>query len=344
MSAILLIIVIIRIIMGMAAMIVNLFTLVCVVTKSYLRTSASLLIAILALSDFLHGVVNSMIYPIRALSTSWHFTHPACLASICIEGIVIIGQFFIFTMLAFERRNSLLSQLNRSTKWNRKTLVVILALVWTIIVSYHIAVTIYTADIPEGTRCTIVRYFPAFFIYIGISIFITATILLIVGYGHIAWIAYKSRNQVNTTQSIMQRRKRKKDMSVTKMMALVVGVFFILYLPFAVTLATLSSTSPLWQVYLYAVTILIYDINFCINPFIYAWRDKGFKRAMGEMASACRRKCCCFLPLPARIASTNTTTMPQVAVIQVSPALGAGLTTGNVQPLLVPREPYANIN
>ena len=99
--------------------------------------------------------------PVRNFSTAWEYYRPACLTEICIESTTILGQFATFSILAFERRNSLLFQLNRSKKWSRLSVIIVLILTWKIISLYNVAVTIFSADVPEGSHGNMANYYPA---------------------------------------------------------------------------------------------------------------------------------------------------------------------------------------
>ena len=333
-----------RYLMGIVSVVLNLFTLGCVISKSYLRSSASLLIASLAMGDLLRGLLVAILLPIAYLGWSTGVHTPTCLASSCIEATAIFTQFTSFTMLAFERRNSLLFQLNRSEKWSRLAVLVVLILMWVLIILYNVTITVIIRDkIPASPGCSFINNYPAYFSYIALSVYITATVLVLVGYGHIAVIAYKSSNQVNPAESVTQQAKRKNDMKITKMMVLVVGVSFMLYLPFVVNTATKTPSSPPWQQVLYQVSILIFDVNFWINPFIYAWRDKSFKRAFHETIAACRRLCCCCCCCCPPLQEGAGPAVVHMSILQVPTVSAAGSVSVNAN-VLVPRDPLITVS
>ena len=92
-------------------------------------------------------------------------------------------------------------------------------------------------------------------------------------------IKTKARNFLKTftrgQQSVGRRHIR-----LTKMLALVVGLYVALYVPHVV-LVLVTDRGDL--VGLVQAAVLISDINFWINPLIYAWKSKDFRKAFKKI-------------------------------------------------------------
>ena len=77
---------------------------------------------------------------------------------------------------------------------------------------------------------------------------------------------------------------------VTKLTATIVGVFYICYVPFLITLGTGPSME---ETYLYAlyITMMFYFNNRWVNPVLYAWMNPPFRAALKSLV--------CFWRTPA---------------------------------------------
>ena len=269
----------IRALNGVTAMLANLLTLVCVCKFRYLRTPANILVANIAFNDLVHGLVPFLII-MRFFSSTESATHVLCQAGIFIELITTSSEVGCFALLAMERWNGLRAQLNRRKKWSIQRTVILVGCLWMILIGWLTMLNVRYVNVTGPKNCTMYDYYPVFSLYVGGIFFILISLIIFIFYGSIAWIAYSSHNQTAEVPSAVQIQQGwKKEMRITRMMAMVCGVFFTLYSPAVLTVMFMSSQSPQWLQNLYYVTVIICDVNFWINPLIYAWRDKNFNKA-----------------------------------------------------------------
>ena len=260
-------------------MLANLLTLVCVCKFRYLRTPANILVANIAFNDFVHGLVPFLII-MRFSSSTESAAHGLCMAGLLIQVITTCAGLGCFALLAMERWNGLRAQLNRGKKWSIQRTVILVGCLWMVVIGFYTWLNVQYVSVTNPRNCTLYEYYPTFSSYVGGVFFILMFLITLIFYGSIAWIAYSSHSQVvEVSSAVQQQLARKKDMRITRMMAMVCGVFFTLYCPVLLTLMFMSPQSPQWVQDIYYVNVIIYDINFWINPFIYAWRDKNFHKA-----------------------------------------------------------------
>ena len=274
-----------RIFQSICAMVLNLVILICVVRYKYLRSSANLLVGGIALTDFIHALATAVVLPLRFLPLQWAGRTAICLTGMTSEAVTIMLELVSFAVLAMERWNSLLAKLNRSRKWTTKQVFSVTLLLWTIISVWTIGVAIFKDIQPAvGMPCVVDVYFPKYFAYVSMGVFLISSATITYFYGHIACITCSSAQRVAAAAPpTMAQQLIRHDLNITRMMAKVVGVFFCLYGPFFFIAFTISKRSPAWHRVLFYVAVLIYDVNFWINPLIYAGTDKKFQKAFEDI-------------------------------------------------------------
>ena len=284
--------IVVRIFQSVLAMLFNSLTLLCVVKYKKLRSTASILVSSIALSDFLHALATVVRLLLKFVLLEWSVESKLCITGIVLEAITIMAQLGSFMLLGMERRNSLLARLNRTKKWSPKKVTVLVIVFWLILILWNVTEGILDVKYPkEKTWCAVYHFFNIYFAYIPLVTFLVATIACLASYGHIAWIVRMSNHRVAAAETISQQNQMKRDLRITKMMAMVVGVYFVLYIPFFCIAFNMSRDSPLWYHVIFYLSVLIYDVNFWVNPIIYAWGDLNFRKAFNNLLSGCFGGC-----------------------------------------------------
>ena len=297
-----------RVCNSIAAMLCNMLTLVSFVKFKYLRSSANILVANIALSDFLHGLVFIFLI-VRSFVVTPLETRMLCMTGLIIEIATLYTELGSFMFLAIERWNSLLALLNKRKKWGNQRILIIVGCMWVMATTWTISVCVLYADSSVVKPCIGSQYFPPFFVNVTVGFFILTTLTVFIFYGGIAWQARKSHTQVAAdAPSTSQMQTRKRDMQITRMMAMVCGVFFALYCPMLLMSFVMSPRSSDWHRGIFYVTVLFYDVNFWINSVIYAWRDKNFRKAFNTILKRIRAlfpECPCSGPPAGHVAGGN---------------------------------------
>ena len=263
-----------------AAVCLNVLTLVCVVKYENLRNPAGVLVVCLAITDTLHGLAVFTL-PMRANSRH------VCTISLTVEGFSLCAQLMTFILIAMERRNLLLSQLGRSQKWQVWKVILAVIMGWTAIATVLVAYAILTPMVPTEGTCTQPDTFQKSYIILNFIYPILCTIMILGFYAAIAKLVISSSGQV-APDSFQKRQQQRAGLRITKMMALVYGVFSLLYTPMGISFATISKSPPFWQYVLLHLSICLADMNYWINPAIYAWRNKQFRKAFQQLFSGCK--------------------------------------------------------
>ena len=165
---------------------------------------------------------------------------------------------------------------------------------WVVFVT---CVIVTTEKLSPGLPCRMGLIFPRFYEILGLVLFLCATLLTLMLNAKIAKIAWDSQRRqrrrggggggdgggVGGGASGQMSIRRKKELSVARMLAIVVGIFFLLCSPMYFATLIVKPTSPPWHRGLYYAFILLGDVNFWVNPVIYVWRNKDFRNAIRNL-------------------------------------------------------------
>ena len=264
-----------RIFFGLTAMCGNLLIITCVLKYRILKTVTHVCIANLAAADFLNGcnmvavsVINLTFctglsathYPIK--SVKQEFTHLGFLMNNLAIFYIALER-FICIKLAL-RYNSIIT-------YSRVLLTFVLTWICAAIFTFSIAIL----DFVERPIIPVILYC----IY---GIFGLGTLIL---YIYVITTAYKKSKQVAPLPQIMDGstaealNNQKTQWKITKFLALVLGVYYGSYLPWAITRVSgrnvLNSCDTSGIIWFFVITI--WGLNVNVNPFLYVWKSQKFR-------------------------------------------------------------------
>lgn len=289
-----------RVLQSSMAFLVNLITIISMCKFPFLRTSSNIFVASLALTDLLHGLVSVFGLSMREIWTTnnWLWFKNSCYFSITCSAILIVVQLMTFTLISIERYISLKACASGGKPLTLKKAWIMVGLSWSFSIVYFCILLLFARKEVEKKPCAVDSYFKPIMSYSGAILFICCTLITIIFYVKIACLVRQSGRQVsqhNAIQNTAQVTRRKKEKRITLTMAMVVGLFFVLYSPLVFTLVTLNANSTMEHRVIYYVTLIVCDVNFWINPVIYAWQNKAFRKAfrllLGQFLRACRCTC-----------------------------------------------------
>ena len=147
------------------------------------------------------------------------------------------------------------------------------------------AVFVMNVEVQYGAVCDfhvilpfwVMTYFviPLFVVIIGLTFFF---------YSSIACVAMKQRRAIAAlVAQSLGTQKSSTNMKVTKMMLLVLGVYLACYLPMVFVIGTLTPHYSLRQDIIMFTAQFFWWIHAFANPFIYAWKDKSYRRAFAKL-------------------------------------------------------------
>ncbi len=124
-----------------------------------------------------------------------------------------------------------------------------------------------------------------FYAYIT-PFFIIITGTNIILYGQIASVAFGKSKVVQPVTGengiSAMNRKMGNENKVTKMLAIVLGLYFLFYFP-SVIFGSFSQESHITLVVLKYISYLLWYMSMCVNPWIYVWKSKDFRRAFVKL-------------------------------------------------------------
>ena len=269
---------IMRILLGLTAICGNSVIVACVFRYTALRTPTYYFIANLAVADFLNGcnmvAVPAMNLLVCAGLSATRFPIEGFRPGLTYLGF-LMNNLAIF-YIALERFICIKVALryNSIVTFSRALLTVVFTWICGGIVTFLLAML----DLAE----TII-------ILAGIcSIVSLVTVLL---YIYVAVIAYKKSKQVAPQPQVIDGRtaealdNQRVQWKITKFMALVLGMYFGSYLPWAIIRASapdsLNTCRPSAIIGFFVV--IIWGINININPYLYVWKSKNFRACIKKM-------------------------------------------------------------
>ena len=256
-----------RILFGLLAIGGNFLIILCVIQYRTLRTTTNLVIANLAAANFLNGCVT--LWNGLMLLTSCSGLSPASVTVETIRRVVSLCVFFgnnmAILLIAIER----FLCLKLALRYN------------TIVTIQRAAVSIVFIWICCGALC-----FGVFVKNFINLVCLVTSIFVVFLYSYIAFVAYKkSRNIVPQPQITHGRTaelldNRKAEWKITKFLAIVLGVYFLSFLPWIVILSlgdrhivyTCGDNS--WLVF---TAVITWNFNICFDPFVYVWKSEKFR-------------------------------------------------------------------
>lgn len=247
---------------------------------------SDILITNLAMTDLLHGFAFMTFFPINRLYTVWPYSKYTCLSIIGFSYVSITVQLNTLVFLSIERYYKLKAQIGQGSAWNKKITYIFVICAWLVFPAIIIAASI-TSPATQGDDCHPEYYYLKGFSYTIPPRFIITVILLTIFYAKIIKIFLKSKQNI-MPHNRSQRQQLKTQLRITKMIAILVGVFFILYFPILLLVFIRVTGLASYSDGLMPAAAIINDINYWINPMIYAWRDKKFRNALKTLFSYCK--------------------------------------------------------
>ena len=246
-----------------------------------LRTPSNVLVLFLATGDLMTTLISFMHTAMYFLKqpTSWVLYEKLCRTELC---IFLMGQtenLHIMFLMGIDRFASVRFPYKYHQKATVKLFAIAGSITWIItIVSalYYIWAPVlqgHLAEFCEGNEI-IGNGMPV--VMVQFFLLTSCTTFL---YGYVVYTIRKNKVKVSTTGTTSHQPKYQKD--VTKLCLSIVSVYYICYIPFAMTTTLL----PPRQVHLYTtfVTMLIFNNNMWINPCLYAWQNRGFRKALKSL-------------------------------------------------------------
>lgn len=161
-------------------------------------------------------------------------------------------------------------------------------LLWSMCIVVGPVLIPFSADPKPTEVCDTSIWSPVYFYGIVTPLFALLTTTNVILYVRIAFVAFsKSKTIVAPSVSTNQRNEINKQVQkgnrVTRMLSIVLGLYFVLYLPTIVFGSFGDETDSDILIIIKYVSFMLFFTAMCVNPFIYAWKSKEFRRAFGRV-------------------------------------------------------------
>ena len=160
-------------------------------------------------------------------------------------------------------------------------------IMWTItVVSGPVTLSFFLR--PMATKqCDTSTWSTTYLYGVSMPLFAAISVTTVVLYLRIALVACRKQNAVAPAlpsgQSAEHREKLNKGNKVTKMLSIVLGLYFVFYLPSIAFGAVDDKNSSFFLALMKYLSYLLWYCAMCVNPFTYAWKSKEFRKAFWHL-------------------------------------------------------------
>ncbi len=262
----------------------NLLT-ICVVFKyANLWTTTNLLVVSLAVCDMANGL---FLWPVAFAELLTKQTSQRVIVCKVRNFLISITAFenvahvcsisverFIFLHYPLHYPNVL--TMNRMRIW--------LCTLWLAGLLFGLVLSPTAHDVEPGTLCDFRgqtrKDIYKFIVLPHYAIFSAVTVLLYIKIAILSWkYARKIAASASTSDNSASGYISKHQLKITKMLGLVLGIYFILYIPTLVTRTSNEKLVQLSTALTYYIIVLVYYINSWVNVFIYGLNSREFRQA-----------------------------------------------------------------
>ena len=276
----------------------NGLTIYVIIKNPALRTQTNFLVVSLSVSDILLGILlpacafmeHSGLFGVTLADKM-----PCVLCKGIYCGIMYSSVFGLFT-IALDRYIAVNHSLRYLTIFSKQKVIGIKTVLWSLAI-FTIVLFVVTTSWQPGTACLVSFIVPAWLYYsLGVGILLSINLITVIIYVQIFIAARKQRRKIQQQNAAVNEGN--KDMrqvhKSTKMMALILGLFELSWMPFLLTQSVHrlvhdpQNSSILLEVFLRFVSVLAFSNSFW-NPVVYGWKNKQFRKAYKEVLSICCR-------------------------------------------------------
>lgn len=221
---------------------------------------------------------------------SWIFGYFLCKLYYILTCINMFTGTFTLTAMSADRFLAVCFPIQAITARTPRNAIIIIVLIWIFSFIFMLPVVLYTELVPKwgfADKYSCLIMWPTQLGTPGQNIFITYTLLLgfVIPIIMISILYTLLVIRLKTTGSQAQSvRRRTSHRKVTKLVTIIIMVFFVCWLPYWVFQVLLvvsppKQKLPIWQVYIFQVFTILSYANSMINPLLYAFTNENFREA-----------------------------------------------------------------
>lgn len=262
-----------------------------------LQSPTNFFVTSLAVADCLVGLLVMPYSMIRTVERCWYFGSLFCKLHSSLDVMLCTASIFHLSCIAFDRYYAVCNPLVYSLKMSPSRVALLIAVCWAvpmlisfgpIMLDLHISET--NIQIPEDTCVFLVSRVYA--VMASLVAFYLPMLVMLVAYWKIFKAAKRQAKQISAMESQMaagvgkdsSKKKRhrntmKREGKAAKTLGIIMGVFLIFWMPFFTVnivdpFINYSTEVDVWDVFLW-----LGYINSSLNPFLYVFFNRCFRRA-----------------------------------------------------------------
>ncbi|XP_064409031.1 trace amine-associated receptor 1-like [Latimeria chalumnae] len=279
-----------------ATVIGNFLVVISIAYFKQLQSPTNVFVLSLAIADFFVGIIVMPYSMIRTIEGCWFFGSLFCRIHSSLDVMLCTASIFHLSCIAFDRYYAVCNPLVYTYKMSPRRVTTLVFICWVIplLISFvPIMLGLHMLGI-ENVLPSDVCFLLANQVYAVCASFVAFYLPMLIMLGAY-WKIYKvakrqamqidaMENQVSTQNSSNEESKKqkhsmKRERKAAKTLGIIIGVFLIFWLPFFTTniidpFIGFQMDPVFWEVFLW-----LGYINSSMNPFLYAFFHRSFRRA-----------------------------------------------------------------
>ncbi len=281
----------VRALQGLIAVVANLVTIIVVYKDEYLlENNTSKLVASLALADLVGGLGTfSAIFRNAKIFSTIKMMNGICYLSMFLNIVASMGNVYNLLITTIDRYIYITRPLHYHSIVTKGRAIAAIVIVWAIAIPEAILIMALASNVNPSTACKLdTALSKVGFLILPFQIALITLLMIVPLYGKIGYTAWKlGKTEPDLCHYPPETRAKQLvklwERRMVKTIGLVLATYLICYIPtslFGAVVRVLHATPfPFGILVGNRIFRVIYKMQSVLNPFIYGWKDKNFKRA-----------------------------------------------------------------